>query len=497
MTTLMSPNNYRRVKLHAHQSVSVESDIISTIMREYCCWAGQSAKLNGESGDGAPLRSQSSTALLWRTTRLVSGDLGSNDPFIGLADMATILGAVIFDDRVVVLGDEEIVDIAARANALLGLDDVIRPISFNPDPDGEQPSDRTFSALIESLFLSAQAELVRASSEGADWLERLRQSWAELLPGVREFPAYHDAGFYEVIDKYKDQPYDLYDLFNIAGGEWKFSFEQLDELILDNDLRGLYYERVVQCFTAMLTEGRTGPSVHYASGGLRSPMLLARAKYAATPFRESTTTIGRLQQSWKALESANALAAASAEPFVLPFWGDAALAGCRRPEDLPRVVSRYRSKARGFRRRRGELDRAIHEGDTERLDLRVLALRGDASKLSLGVTSSVGVAVGVVSEVASALFVPTPLPGIGTGSGFLAERLARIVPAYLFRPHLHGLMSLGKDARSRDGSLARAADLFELPSARHKAERVLGGARTGRLDRLRTRTSIGAASSRS
>jgi hypothetical protein len=54
--------------------------------------------------------------------------------------MATILGAVIFDDRVVVLGDEEIVDIAARANALLGLDDVIRPISFNPDPDGEQPS---------------------------------------------------------------------------------------------------------------------------------------------------------------------------------------------------------------------------------------------------------------------------------------------------------------------------------------------------------------------
>ena len=30
---------------------------------------------------------------LWRTTRLVSGDLGSNDPFIALADMATILGA--------------------------------------------------------------------------------------------------------------------------------------------------------------------------------------------------------------------------------------------------------------------------------------------------------------------------------------------------------------------------------------------------------------------
>src|ERR1700747_3678221 len=29
-------------------------DIIGTIMREYCCWAGQSAKLNGERGRGAP-----------------------------------------------------------------------------------------------------------------------------------------------------------------------------------------------------------------------------------------------------------------------------------------------------------------------------------------------------------------------------------------------------------------------------------------------------------
>ena len=93
----------------------------------------------GERGWGPASVAIVDRTALWRTTRLVSGDLGSNDPFIVVADMATIFGAVIFDDRVVVFGDEEIVDIAARANALLGRDDVIRPISFNPDPDGEQP----------------------------------------------------------------------------------------------------------------------------------------------------------------------------------------------------------------------------------------------------------------------------------------------------------------------------------------------------------------------
>jgi hypothetical protein len=133
---------------------------------------------------------------------------------------------------------------------------------------------------------------------------------------------------------------------------------------------------------------------------------------------------------------------------------------------LPRVVSRYRSKARRFRRRRGELDRAIQNGDAKHLDQQVLALSGDASKLSQDVTSSLGAAAGVASEVASAIFLPTPLPGIGTGSGLLAERLARIVPAYLFRPHLHVLMSLGNDARSMRRPLARAADLFGLDSAR-------------------------------
>lgn len=403
---------------------------------------------------------------LWRTTSLLSGELDAIDPFMALADLATILGAVIFDDRVIVLGDEETVGLAARANGLLGLESVIRPTGFDPYAP-EASDDRSSSALMQELpLLSAQRELVRASRERAQWLDLLRGNWEKLLPGVRQFPAHHEGRVLEAIEMYKDMPYDNYQLFIIEDREWRFSSEPLDNIIIDNDFRALYYERLVQCFTAMVTDDDAGPSVHYASGCLRSPMLLARAKYAAGPFREPTTTIGRLQQSWEALESANALAAASTQSLVLPFWADAVLAASRRPADIPRIVSKYRSQARGFRKRRNELDGAIQNGDTNQLEQRVLALRGDASKLSREVTSTLGAAAGFVAEVASWLFVPVPVPGIGAASAFGVERLARMVPAYLFRPHLHVLMSMGKDARSMTRPLARAAELFELPSAR-------------------------------
>jgi hypothetical protein len=393
---------------------------------------------------------------LWRATRLLSGERGSGDPFIALADLATVLGAAIFDDRIVVLGDEEIIEIATSANELLGLDDVIRPILSSPNPSAH-PDEMALSLLAEQFVGSAVMELADAYGRDANWIGWLRRSWKELLPGLSDFPAYDQGRLWNVADKYKEQPWDVYDLFNVMGGEWQFSFDDPSELILDNDVRGLFYERFVQCLSVMLTEAGAGPAVHYAGGCLRSPMLLTRAEFARTASRDPTTPSGWLQQRWTVLESAGVLGSGGANPIVLPFWADAVIAECRHPEDFKQVVKRYRDKAAAFRRRRGSIDLAMQEGDENKLRQLIGALRGDVPSAP----SDIGAILGKGGEVALTI-AGSSAPGVAG----VAEVAAKLLPPYLFRPHLRLLMRLGKNAHSLTRPLHRTLKIFNYAQAR-------------------------------
>jgi hypothetical protein len=394
---------------------------------------------------------------LWRTTQLLAGERGSGDPFIALADLATILGAAIFDDRIVVLGSDEIINIAASASELLGLDDVIHPIPFNPNPQTNTRQDWELSYLSEKLLFSALAELSRASEHDAEWIGSLRAKWREFLPELNDFPSYDYYRLVDLYDKYEN--YDVYDLFNIVGGEWKFSFEDPAELILDNDLRGLFYERLVQCLSIMLTQAGTGPSVRYVGGCLRAPMLLARAELARTPSHETVAPSGWLQRGWTDSDSmSGGSRLRGMNPIVLPFWADAVISACERPEDFKRVVRRYRERARAFRKRRGEIDLAIQEGNMNELEKLGRALQGDVSSFS----SDIVAAGGQTLENAIPLVTGFPVPGIALATG----SIAKLLPRYIFRPHLRLLMSLSKNARSLTRPLHRTVRIFNYPQAR-------------------------------
>ena len=391
---------------------------------------------------------------LWRTTQLLAGERGSADPFIALADLATVLGAAIFDDRIVVLGDNETAGIAASANELLGLDNAIRLISSSADPDG-QPADIILSFLAEQLMARAIEDLQTAASENADWIEWLEENWKQLLPGLTDFPSY--ARLYDVIDKYKESSYDVYDLFNITGEAWRFSFEDPGELVLDNDLRAMFYERVVDCLRTFLTEADMGPSVHYAGGCLRTPLMLARARRLETAYGTSISPTGMLQEMWSRFDAARAAASGVSSPIVLPFWADAIISRCKRPDDFRRVVPHYRAKAAAFRRRRRDIDLAIQEGNRKELEKLMHALRGDAS----GLVESVIKEGGQVAEKAVPVFTGLPIPGFGSAAGIAGKML----PRYLFRPHLQLLFNLGKDAGCLTRPLRRTLEIFKYPDA--------------------------------
>jgi hypothetical protein len=130
---------------------------------------------------------------LQRTINLISGQLGSGDPFIAFADFAAILGAVLFNDYVIALGNSEVDHLADDANKLFGLESVIRPVSF-----AFTQEDSAIGNLVNALIDNAHDVMRDASTVSAAWLGVLRSYWRQLLPASAEFPIHHGPRFAEV-----------------------------------------------------------------------------------------------------------------------------------------------------------------------------------------------------------------------------------------------------------------------------------------------------------
>ena len=157
------------------------------------------------------------------------------DPFTALANFASVVAAVLFYDRVLVIPD------MAGASDALGVSDLIRPVPVSLPGVPEE----AFPALLDRHYWWARDQLGAASMDDRPpgWFTELAEAWSDLLLGT-PFPAH-------TIDRYAEATFRS----SPIRGDWQaVVFEResvwtltrdVAEVIVDNDLRALVYERLV------------------------------------------------------------------------------------------------------------------------------------------------------------------------------------------------------------------------------------------------------------
>ena len=204
----------------------------------------------------------------------------------------------------------------------------------------------------------------------------------------------------------------------------------------------------------MRVNSRSDITVRYIGGCLRAPMQLARAE-ASLGLTTGVEAI--LQNHWRVL-------AGKTYPIRLPFWMDAVLARSKTTDELIRNVSDLRKMARGFRRRRGELEEKIRFGDESVIGQIISALQGEAEKISnsadLAATAAISAAEVGVRLVAGPLtpFVVSGDKVIEQGKGPLSRLLLRMT-----EPDIWLVYRVAKQARHARKSLEKAIGVFHLP----------------------------------
>jgi hypothetical protein len=380
----------------------------------------------------------------------------SLDPFIALADLASIVGAVIFYDRVLVLAS---VDWAWRANRLLGLldDAPIVPV----DIDGP------VRPLLDEHFRQALDSLDRAQQEQAVWLVWLAEAWNRLLPNV-SFPSHRASSYGSELDlgrrRYVGSAAasrdDLMSVFGRTGDAWRISEATLPQVILDNDIRALFYDNLSGSLSRVLSDDQHGPSVSYIGGCLRSPMLLARAKYAEASLNDSVQVQNWLQSQWRLTYHP------VSAPLRMPFWMDAILAAAHDRSGVAAAIHETRRSAKSLRKTRSRLDEALRMGDSKTIKQLMDILKGDLETATepLGkVAGAAGQAARVVSQSVLPV-VPGDVAGRAVEVSLDSSRLRKLA-LRLFRPHLRFVLSITSQAAEREKSITQAARIFDWPHA--------------------------------
>ncbi|MDP9072730.1 MAG: hypothetical protein M3N98_00920 [Actinomycetota bacterium] len=368
------------------------------------------------------------------------------DPFTALADLGAVIAAVLFYDRVLVIPE------AADANALLGVEDVVRAIPT------ELPG---LHDLLDSHYRWALDELDRAAASDppAPWLSSAAEAWGILLPGV-EVPTHTLSEGYERLAYYRASPERrsyLSVTFQQDPGQWVLS-QRLPEAILDNDLRAVFYERLSTTLQSVLSDGDFHPEVRYVGGCLRSPMLMARAKAAEAALLPGASPENWIQESWRGIYQARG------RTVQAPFWLQAVLAASHDRQDIPEVLGQLRQAGSSFRSHRAEFAEAIAIGDQPALTKLMEALAGDLDSLTKSTRNLAGAAGDVATAVlkVAAPVVPTELinAGIraaGTQTGWLKKLGLR-----LFKPQLWFVLDLAGKADRGTEVVDHAARLFHF-----------------------------------
>ncbi|MEV8598269.1 hypothetical protein [Streptomyces sp. NPDC052012] len=381
------------------------------------------------------------------------------DPFIATLDFATVVGGLLFYDRLLLLDYD---DVASRLNGLFRLDDTVQGI----DPkESSRPGIIGMRDLIERYFLDAQTELDEATVADRPWIGWLREAWGELLPH-NAFPR-HDSdaydqlhGHYSGYDDRTDVAFDA--LFNLRDGSYRAREVDFNKLILDNDARSLCYEIMLEQFRIYLDPRRI-LTFRYLANPLRTPIQLARARLALAELRSlHPPAEDWLQEQWAQLLSLRAPTLS----LQVPFWLNAVLATAPTRQDVPGAVHRLRQQARRFRARRRKIEEDLFAGHLSKIDSMKAALQGDINRIT---EEASAVASGMLDVSDTAMKSVTPLPfgpkAVASLAAPVSANWFRQQWLRLFRPQLWVMYDLGQRAQRVTRILPLMFERFELPNA--------------------------------
>jgi len=389
------------------------------------------------------------------TCALLEGEPGGiPDPFVALANLAAVTGSVIFHDRVVVI---DAYDMANRANSALGLDGVIRGIELDDQGPG-----RRLQYIFDDHYSWAWHELDRASGDGIPWVRWLKEYWQKLLPWAN-LPDHASREFERVLGYNTSPDNQSYKqlLFSIEKGSWIPS-TRTDELILDNDIRALVYERFAQSLDTALSDDPRRPSVVYVGGCFRSPMLRARARWADECLKETTQPEAFLQREWARRWNSDR------RDIKLPFWMAAVIASARSIDEVADRVQKLRSSTVRTRRRRAELCESLRRGEPEANRKLFQALATDLEGLTAGWGQIAGgtLAVGATALQAVAPGVPAEIATSALeGAAVRNPDWLRSLALRLFRPRVYSVYRMAADAKELTDILGASSRLFDFDRA--------------------------------
>jgi hypothetical protein len=386
---------------------------------------------------------------------LLEGTLEDHDPFVALGDLASVAGAAIFYDRVAVLDQG---DVVARAQELFGAR-TIRGLSPGSASGGYKEPARRTAEYLDELYRLAVRDLDIATRRGHDWIDRLRGYWRDVLPST-PFPSHRSRTFGGLGVRYKGSSrsdeestssYDRSGVFHPVDGAWRArSDRDLAQLIADNDVRALFYERLAQGVEVMLSPGASkGPSVRYVGGCLRSPLLLARSDtHVVAPAAEEG-----LQRLWASIPQQEVVA----DEF--PFWMDAILWRARDggPKEVRAAIREFRQEAKAFRGRRASLESHLRAGDPDASSELLQLLKGELPRFGpLGHLTRAG---RTAAKVVLPQLATEVLEGLASLGGTALQRAS----TRLFRPHLWFVYRVGDAAAHAQRSFDVASRVFSLP----------------------------------
>jgi hypothetical protein len=382
------------------------------------------------------------------------------DPFVAILDLATVVGALIFYDHLLLL---DYGGMAARLAQLFELGDVVHGLNTADYGDSWEEG---MPGLIEKYFQDAQMELEQATDGNDMWVSWLRESWAELLPHA-EFPRHdHDAhnqshGHYNAYAGRTDVAFDA--LFRLHAGAYQPRQVDFNQLILDNDARSLFYEILVEQLRIHLDPARL-LTFRYLANPLRTPMQAARARLAEAELRALRPAAEDwLQAQWAQLQAPLQVPPVSVR---MPFWLGVVLSAARTRQDIPGAVRELRRRSRRFRERRRDIEEDLFAGDLSRYDTMRTALQGDVNALTENAASLASAALDI-ADTAAKVVLPLPL-GPKSAAALVAPVSAnwfRRQWLRLFRPQLWLMYDLGQQAQRVTRVLPVIFERFDLQPA--------------------------------
>jgi hypothetical protein len=419
----------------------------------------------------------STIALLdWSTIRhvrdVMTGQTKNLDLFVALADLNTILAAVLFYDRAVVIDDEQS---AAEVADLLGISDVLVPLDSDEGPRTEWGASVLLEA-FESSFQQSAAELGNLQPDSA-LTKLLNAAWKDLIPEA-QLPHQRD-----VNDVGWSLSPGLPQLFGQLRSSGEMGSRDDTDLVVENDVRAMTYENVASLLTGALAPATlTGPNVRYLGGVLRAPMQRAlRARWREAWDRKGGLPLEEsLNKQWaQSLEKQHA-------PPAFPFWLSAILQSCETRRDLAKVVPKWRERTKQLRKRRAAIEKILLDGDltaTASYEKAIAGTVADLAEAQLVDVAFNAAKVGVETGLALTGMAPFMADAASALLNSEVANLLKPKTTWLMRvtrPRLWFLAHANASAMQLTEPTYRLRELFKLPAPPEGTRDLL--ARANRLD---------------